>query len=189
MKTIKLLLILTLTISLSVLTFMSCGSDNGDMDTTVTKQEWNEALASSNFTIRGFVTERDRQESLVMKVTDSIIFTENDGRETFVVKQDDGWHMTNGTDIGPVINGVSASVEFAIRSFHVPEYESFVYDEQTKSYVYINSDSFGFYQFSVFFENGVIVKIEGYENIGSVTHVLNFTNYGTTDVEIPSGNE
>ena len=170
-----------------------CGqikTDSIQLKTTVTEAEWNAALAISNFTITGFVTERDRQESLTMKMTDSLIYTENDGNEQYIAKKDDGWHITNGIAFGAVINGVSASVEFAMRSFHMPEYASFTYDEEARAYVFVKADSAsGFYKFSVYFENGVIVKIDGEENAeDGITHSFVFSNYGTTVVDIPTVN-
>ncbi|MBQ8414732.1 MAG: hypothetical protein IJX58_05780 [Clostridia bacterium] len=160
------------------------------LKTTVTEAEWNLAFEMNNFTVKGFVTERGKQEGLLMKITDSAIYTENDGYTRFVVKKDDGWHMTNGTDFGPVMNGVSASVRFAMMSFHLPEYADFTYDEESKSYLYVKSDSSsGFYKFNVYFENGVIVKIDGEEDAGvGVTHSFDFENYGTTVVDIPTVN-
>ena len=156
---------------------------------TVSAEEWETAFSASNFTINGYITERDERESVTMKITDSAIFTENDGYRSFIAKKSDGWHMTNGTESGPVINGVSASVKFAMMSFHLPEYSSFTYDEETKSYVYMKSEgASGFYKFNVYFENGVIVKIDGCEDKGEVTHSFNFTDYGTTVVDMPTGN-
>lgn len=164
-------------------------TESVQLKTTVTKAEWDAALAMGNFTMSGFITERDKQETLTMKITENLIYTENDGIERYVAKQSDNWHMTDGKEMGMVMNGVSASVKFALMSFHMPEYESFLYDEQTKSYVYINSGTSGFYQFNVHFENGRIVKIDGCEDMGGVTHSLTFTDYGTTVVELPTVNE
>ncbi len=163
----------------------------GASKVTVTEEEWNAALAKSNFTITGFVTERDKQESLTMKITDSLIYTENDGIERYYAKKDDGWHITNGIAFGAVMNGMSASVEFAMMSFRMPGYTSFNYDEEAGAYVYVKADSAsGFYKFSVYFDDGVIVKIEGEEDSeGGVTHSFNFENYGTTVVEIPTVTE
>ncbi|MBP3436510.1 MAG: hypothetical protein J6K61_01215 [Clostridia bacterium] len=169
-----------------------CGalsSCEGQQKTTVTEAEWNAAFEADNVTVEGFITERDEQESLLMKITKEAIYTENDGYISFVKKLEDGWHFYKNGQFGSVVNGVSASVRFAMQSFHLPEYASFIFDEETKSYVYINQGTSGFYQFNVYFENGVIVKIEGREDRGSVTHSFLFKNYGATVAEMPSENE
>ena len=176
----------------SMAALAACGRTDSDGDgvrTTVSEAEWNEAFLKSNFTINGFITERDERESLAMKFSEDTIYTENGGYTMYCVKQSDGWHMTDGTEVGPVMNGVSASVSFAMMSFHLPEYSSFSYDEATKSYVYVNSGDSGFYQFNVYFEYGFISRIEGCEDAGATSHSFTFTDYGTTVVELPGSSE
>ena len=170
-------------------TCTSCGETKTEplaLKTTVTEEEWNAAFAISNFTANGYITERDRQEDLLMKSTESAMYTQNDGYSSMVVKMDDGWHMVAEGQIGPIMNGVEPAVIFLMRSFHLPEYDKFTYDEATRSYVYVKSvASAGFYQFNVYFEEGKVVKIEGMEDEGALTHVFNFTDYGTTTIDVP----
>ena len=182
------LLIALLSFSL-LLGLASCtGAGNGALKTTVSEAEWNAAFEASNVTASGYVTERDRQESLLMQITSDAIFTENDGYTSLVIKKDGNWHSVREGVLSSQMNGVSASISFLMRSFRLPSYESFTYDEQTKSYRYVKSEgSSGFYQFDVYFENGVITKIEGREDIGEVTHFFEFKDYGSTVVEVPSG--
>ncbi len=168
---------------------VSCtGTGAGALKTTVSEAEWNAAFAQSNVTVNGYVTERDRQETLLMQITSDAIFTENDGYTSLVVKKGETWHSVRDGVLSSPMNGVSASVSFLMRSFRLPSYESFTYDEQTKSYLYVKGEGeSGFYQFNVYFENGVITKIEGREDMGDVSHFFAFEKYGTTEVEIPEG--
>ena len=186
-------ILLTVCICLSAAVVLaSCGDPNagGEIKTTVTEAEWKEAMARNNFTLNGFLTERDVQESLTMKFTEKLIYTKNEGVERFVGKNGDSWCMTvDGMQFGSPVNGVSASVDFALRTFRAPEYSSFTYDEETKSYVYVNSETSGFYQINVYFENGYVVKVDGCEDKGDVTHSFNFTDYGKTTVELPAANK
>ena len=158
------------------------------LKTTVTSDEWIAAFNMSNFTLNGYVTERDRQESVLMEITDDLIHTENDGYVTWAVKQDDGWHFAQNGVIGPVVNGISATVGFSVQVFHIPDYDGFTYDEISKAYVCVK----GNYRYAVYFENGLIVKLEYMEdtycpetNTGEITHCFNYTNYGTTAIELP----
>jgi hypothetical protein len=170
----------------------SCGDTNegGEVKTTVTEAEWKEAMANNNFTLTGFLTERDEKESLVMKITEDLIYTKNEGNERFVGKKDGAWCFTlDGVEFGSAIEGVSASVDFALRTFRTPEYSSFTYDEETKSYVYVNSGTSGFHKINVYFENGLVVRVDGCEDEGGVTHSFSFTDYGKTTVELPAANK
>ncbi len=163
-------------------------TESVQLKTTVTEAEWNAAFERNNFTLNGYLTERDEQESLLMQITDSMIHIKNEGISRYYVKDSDGWHISDGIAVGPVMNGISASVRFAMMSFHLPEYASFTYDEEVGAYVYVKADSAsGFYKFSVYFENGVVVKIDGEERAEvGVTHSFNFENYGTTVVDMPN---
>ena len=73
-----------------------------------------------------------------------------------------------------------------MQSFHLPGYASFSYNEESGAYVYINEGESGFYRFDVYFKGGVIVKIEGYEEEGPISHLFNFKDYGTTVVQLPN---
>ena len=182
------ILLLALCLCIST-TFMLASCSGGDPETTVTKDAWNEALAKSNFTVNGFITERDIQESVMMEITEKHIHTENDGYTMYVTEKDGAWYVTNdGVQVGSVVKGVEASVRFAMRFFSAPEYESFVYDEATKSYLYVkeSAEASGFYQINVYFEDGIIVKIEGKEDEGDISHSFTFTDYGSTVVEFPA---
>ena len=185
----KKIAILLLTLCLCISAAFILTACNGEPETTVTKEAWNEALTKSNFTVSGFITERDVQESVMMEITEKHIHTENDGYTMYVTKKDGAWYVTNdGVQIGSIVNGVDASVQFAMRFFRTPEYESFVYDEETKSYLYLKSseEASGFYQINVYFEDGFIVKVEGKEKKGDITHSFTFTDYGSTVVEFPT---
>ena len=168
--------------------FTACnGESGGNADkTTVSEAEWNAAFLKSNVSIEGFVTERDQEESLLMQITESVIHTENDGYESWVLKQEDGWHFYRDGQVGPLANGVSASISYMMQSFHLPGYASFSYNEESGAYVYINEGESGFYRFDVYFTGGVIVKIEGYEEEGPVSHLFNFKDYGTTELQLPN---
>ena len=184
----KKLTLLLFALCLCISTAFTLTACNGEPETTVTKKAWDEALTKSNFTVTGFITERDARESLMMEITEKHIHTENEGYTMYVTEKDGAWYVTNdGVQIGSVVKGVDASVRFAANFLRLPEYESFTYDEETKSYLYLkaSAEASGFYQINVYFEDGIIVKVEGKEKEGEISHSLTFTDYGSTVVEFP----
>ena len=71
-KLLSLLLIALLSFSL-LLGLASCTEPgSGALKTTVSEAEWNAALEASNVTASGYVTERDRQESLTIALANPI---------------------------------------------------------------------------------------------------------------------
>ena len=183
--------------------------------TTVTNEEWAAALALSNFTVTATMIERHRQDTLLMKVTDSAMYIKTDDYSFFSVKKADGWHAVEEAGLSSVIQGASASVSYALTGFLAPEGTSCVYDEATKAYIFetdaktetvgdttttTHSD-----KYLLYFADGKLAKVEfcegGYSSVttlpdggqefdddtraGEVTHCFVFSDYGTTTVEVP----
>lgn len=91
---------------------------------------------------------------------------------------------------GQLLSGFSIAVKTILMSFHLPEYESFAYDEATKSYACINPEyPEAYYKFNVYFENGFVIKFESRDNTDTVRYSFDFTNYGTTTVTLPDASD
>lgn len=163
-------------------TCTDCGEKKTEsiaLKTTVTEEEWSAAFLKDNFTITGYVTERDRRESLTMKITPSAIYTENDGYESYLILKEGEWYLCYTEGIGNLMKGVSASVQFTLQSFHAPsDFADYTYDEEARAY---KSGSY-----AVYFENGSITRFDYCEeDDGIVTHSFTFSEYGTTEVDLP----
>ena len=175
-------------------TCTACGqtkTESVQLKTTVTEAEWNAAFALTNATASGFLTENGEQEPVLFKIADTVYYSENDGYIAWAVQKDGEYYMysVNNSE-GQLLNGFSIAVSTMLMSFHLPEYASFTYDETTKSYTCIN-DGYpeSCYKFNVYFENGFIVKFESCNNSDVVQYSFDFSDYGTTSVEIPTVNE
>lgn len=157
------------------------------LKTTVTETEWDAAFALTNATARGYLTENGEQEPVLFKIDDTVYYSENDGYIAWAIEEDGEYYMySNSSSEGQLLNGFSIAVSTMLMSFHLPEYESFTYDEAIKSYVCINNGyPAAYYKFNLYFENGFLVKFECRDNTDTLTYSFDFTDYGTTVVELP----
>ena len=171
-----------------------CGqtkTESVQLKTTVTEAEWNAAFALTNATASGFLTENGEQDSVLFKIADTVYYSEINDYIAWAVEKDGEYYMysVNNSE-GQLLNGFSIAVSTMLMSFHLPEYASFTYDETTKSYTCINADyPEAYYKFNVYFENGFVVKFESRNNSDVVQYSFDFTNYGTTVIDIPTVNE
>ena len=163
-------------------------TENGEIKTTATKSEWDSALTLKNVTAKGFATENGKQETVLFKIADTVYYSENDGYISWGIEKNGEYYVyTNDSQEWQKVNGVKISVGTILMSFHLPEFESFNYDEATKSYVCENPDyPDAYYKYNVYFENGYIVKFESRAQTGVIQYSFEFTNYGKTVVEMPN---
>ncbi|MBQ8372483.1 MAG: hypothetical protein IJX38_06085 [Clostridia bacterium] len=171
-------------------TCTECGETKTEsvaLKTTVTEAEWNAAFALTNATASGFLTENGEQDSVLFKIADTVYYSEINDYIAWAVEKDGEYYMysVNNSE-GQLLNGFSIAVSTMLMSFHLPEYASFTYDETTKSYTCINTDyPEAYYKFNVYFENNFVVKFESRNNTNVVQYSFDFTNYGTTTIELP----
>ena len=136
-------------------TFVGC-SGTDEPKTTVTSEEWTAAFNLTNATASGYLTENGQQESVIFKIDDTVYYSENDGYSAFCVEKDGKYYLyAEGDKEGQEIDGFSISVGAVLRSFHLPEYEKFSYDEKSASYVSENPEyPEGLRKFNLYFNDG-----------------------------------
>ncbi|MBQ4071523.1 MAG: hypothetical protein IJD51_03835 [Clostridia bacterium] len=156
--------------------------------TTVSAEEWESALKRDNFTVSGYLTENGEQESLAFKAAEDVYYSENDGHSAWVIKQEEGWYMYPDGDVdGQWLPSFGATVGFTLISFRLPEFSAFTYDDKLSAYVTANEDNpAAYYEYRVYFSDGVITKFESLTADGTVTYSYSFSSYGTTNLAPPS---
>ncbi len=182
-KTLSLLLTALLLLS-SLVGLISCG---GEGATTVTAEEWAAALAESNATVEGYLTENGKRELILFKITEKLYFSDNDGYRAYCVEREDGWHVyAEGNTEGPRIDGFTPTVGTALMSFHLPAYEAFTYDEKLGAYTVRNKNyPATHYSFRLYFEDGRLVKFESLNKEETVTYSFAITDHGKTKLTLP----
>lgn len=172
---------------ISVILCFSLVACGGGSSTTVTEEEWASALALKNATASGFLTENGKQEPFTFKVADTVYYSENDGYTAWCLEEDGKFYMySNDNREGQLVSGISISVGGILTSFHIPEYEKFIYDETKSAYVSQNAEyPAAFYEYNIYFEDGKIKKFESLSKEGAVQYSFNFTDYGSTEIELP----
>ena len=151
-------LFLALCMCLFALCIASCKKNEDSADTgtetttTVTEEEWNAMFQLTNVTVVGTYTERDLPETVTVKIVDKKCVSEvleGNGEiyRAFTFFESGKWYYGEESDGKYVcdeaswINGESLNIAFVLGSFTFQSlYTSFVYDEESKAYVYTTAE-------------------------------------------------
>ena len=159
--------------------------------TTVTEAEWKAAFALTNATANGFLVENGEKETVLFKIDKTVYYSELEDYIAWVTQKDGIYYMYNNqnSEENRIGESFTINVSTILMSFHLPEYSKFTYSEETKSYICTNEDyPDEYYKFNLYFENGLLVKFESTNKSNEINYSFNFSDYGTTKIELPKQN-
>ncbi len=148
---------------------------------TVTKEQFDAAFLLDNVTVNGYLTENGEQEPVMFKVTSTMYYSENDGYVAYAIKLGDDWYMyEENRACGQLVQGFASNVGMTVRSFHLPAYEAFTYDEAKQAYTCTVEDIPVYKYAALSFVDGKLVKFEAGESAEKITYSFVYSDYGTT---------
>lgn len=171
-------------------TCTACGAtktESVQLVTTVTKEQWDAAIASHNYTLTAVkYDEKDIFiDSYTIMVTETA-FCSISPYVSYIALQDDIWYLIDG-DSDEGYFGAPIEVEYSDYTFgqvllDETDFALWSYDAEKNAYSYSNDDG----ALYLYFENGIVTRVESdqIESYGEKI-IATVSNVGTTTVEVP----